>query len=166
MSAAPPDDFVAYVDRRLPQVRARVAGEVPAPDRDEVLTEVLTGLAGRWALLRVAARLGRPALTDRCVERLVVHRARLWRERQIYPVEVTVWDLPPAPPRPAGPTGPVSVALRRASVLDSTVRPPLAALAEASTAWWHAYEARRRAGRIVRVTLFVLFLLAIWTAAG
>ena len=176
MSAAPPADYVAYVGQRLPQLRDRVAREVPATACDEVLGEVLTGLAARWALLRVADRLGRPGPAERCLDRLVRRRAQAWRDRQIYPVEMTVWaDAPDRPARPAprasetpraGVAPRASVALRRAPVLDSTVRAPLAPLAEASMAWWHAFEARRRAGRVARATAAVLVLLFLWTVSS
>lgn len=169
MSGVPPADYVEFVDRCLPQIRARVGHEVPAPGQAEVVGEVLAELAGRWAVLRAAARLGWPGLTERWLDRGVRRQARRWRERQIYPVEVVIWDdsavLPP-PPRPevSPPShGPRSVALRRAAVLDSTVRGELATLAEATIGWWHAYDARRRAGRIAKLTLAVLFLLAFLT---
>ncbi|MDR7320028.1 hypothetical protein ACH45F_32475 [Catenuloplanes sp. NPDC020197] len=198
MSSAPPADYVAFVDRRLPALRAHVAREVPAPGapRAEVLTEVLSGLAGRWAVLRAAAVLrGRATLTDRYLDRAVHRAARGWRERQIYPVDLVVWDTSEPATRttwsaePAGTAEPagitetaravepigvvppardrrVSVALRRAAVLDSTVRPGSAALAEASIAWWHAYESRRRISRIIRLTLAVLPFLLYLTARG
>lgn len=159
MSAEAPADYVAFVDRRLPELCVRVAREVPAPGRAELLAEVLSALAGRWLLLRAATvLLRRPVLTERFLDRAVPRAGRRWRERQIYPVDLVVWETPETVaaairvPR-------VSVALRRAAVLDSTVRRESAALAEASIAWWHAYESRRRTGRIIRLTLVVLLVL-------
>lgn len=167
MSAEAPADYVAFVGRRLPELRARVAREVPAPDRAEVLAEVLSGLAGHWALLRAAAVLHRRAtLTDRYLDRAVRRASRAWRERQIYPVDLMVWDTAETTGTATAPirVRRVSVALRRAAVLDSTVRPGSASLAEASIAWWHAYESRRRFGRILRLTAVVLLLLIYLTA--
>ncbi|GAB7045981.1 hypothetical protein [Catenuloplanes indicus] len=237
MSAEAPADYVAFVGRRLPELRARVAREVPALglERAEVLAEVLSGLAGRWSALRAAAMLlRRPGLVDRHLDRIVRREARRWRERQIYPMDLVVWETPgtaelrgapepggtaefralaepvgtaefggnsavrgiseaggsagtpvtshlgataetfaifgttatgaePVRARPA-PSGRVSVALRRAAVLDSTVRLGSAALAEASIAWWHAFEARRRAGRMIRLTAVALLVLIYLTA--
>ncbi|HEX8626877.1 MAG TPA: hypothetical protein VF755_01740 [Catenuloplanes sp.] len=81
--------------------------------------------------------------------------------------------------RPTGPTGPaspppatpwppqaawVSVALRQAEHVGDTVRDEASPIAEATIAWWHAYERRRRMGRagvLIGLVLFLMLLLRV-----
>jgi len=169
MSEEPPPDYVAFIERRLPDLHARVSHEVGGDRQveEDLLPQVLADVAGRWTMLRLVARhLRNPDLPDRYLNRAVrVHAAR-WRQEQIYPVQVTFFDPREmfgfARPRLA----PVSVALRRAPFLDSTVRGQFAALAEASVAWCHAYETRRHRRRIAYAVLAGLLLLVLVALSG
>jgi hypothetical protein len=78
-------------------------------------------------------------------------------------------EPPPEPDAPAAAARPPdrsSAALRLLSTFDGGLRVEATHIAEASIAWWHAYEAQRRFLLIGVCTVFLLMLAALVSVAG
>lgn len=172
MEPEAPQDYVDFVVRTVVMLRTEATRLVGGDRRGEqVYTQALIDVAGRWQLLRWQHRFShRDAATDFLRRRLLA-RAQQWREDQIYPVEVLaepttspfVAAAPatvpaersaalyaPAPaafhPRtyPVAPAAtPDTVARRLAELLPATVRAEAGPVAEAGIAWEHAYRLHR-----------------------
>jgi hypothetical protein len=163
MPPEPPPEFVAFVTRWLPRVRAGMAGG------DEVYPAALADVASYWrwrGLLRVDP--------GTVLRRRLATRARRWHEHHQEPAPSgNATEMVVLPERStavrltdrAGPADPVrqpgggSVALRKAALLPSTARADERPVAEAGIAWLVAYR-RHLWGRWARTALTAAALLA------
>jgi hypothetical protein len=152
MDDQPPEDFVTFVAVRLDDLQqeaARLTGG--HRQAEEVYPDALADVACHWRRLRLRRRLTHQDEAGRYLNQRLATRARQWRDDQIYDVEV---EMIRAPVRAAQRS---SIALRKAAVLEDTVRAPLRPVAEAAIAWehacrraqWHAF------GRIAATFLLV-----------
>lgn len=191
MSPEPPDGYVAFVARHLESLRqdaARVVGD--AGDADLLYPEVLTDVAGRWHWLHLlGSRSGRDEAPERYLREAFARRSARWQPDQMFEVEVDVWesDRPGTVTSPNwatvsfGPHGMAglveeyvhprhvepkptwsSVALLLAPQLTPGSEPTVGPLAEATIAWFHAYEAHRRR-RLYTVCALLLVLMMLMT---
>ncbi|MEU4626051.1 hypothetical protein AB0G04_39495 [Actinoplanes sp. NPDC023801] len=150
MDDEPPADYVAFVTTHASLLRteaARLVGD--ARVSEEIYLAVLTDLAGHWRRLRWFRN------ADAYMRQRLQARTGQWREDQVYEVEVRVL-------RPREPVAPVytrggSLALRKASIIGSTARADLEALADAEIAWVHAYL-RSQWRRLLRYVIFGVLL--------
>jgi hypothetical protein len=173
-----PDGYVSFVDRHLVTLRfesAQLAGD--AWHAEEIYPEALSDVARRWQWLQLLARwFGRPGAADDYLRQVLSTRAKRWRAEQIYEVEMVVLkaDAVIEPLKAEAPstssaglaryrrTGPgrSSIGLKQARFLSPLRRPPTPR-AEASIAWFHAYEAYRRRKRVAVVIGVVLVMAAL-----
>jgi len=153
MEDQPPGDFVTFVAVHLSDLQQEAArltgGERHA---EEVYPDALADVACHWRRLRLRRRLTHKDEAGRYLTQRLATRAKQWRDDQIYDVDM---ELIRSPVRVAPRA---SIALRKAAVLEDTVRVPLRPVAEAAIAWEHAC---RRAqwhalGRIA-AALIILF---------
>jgi hypothetical protein len=183
MDEEAPDGYVSFVDRHLVSLRfesAQLAGD--AWHAEEIYPEVLSDVAARWQWLELLAKwFGRPAAADDYLRQVLSTRAKRWRAEQIYEVEMVVLKadtvvepLKTEPLKIGAPstqsaglaryrrTGPgrSSVGLKQARFLSPLRRPPTPR-AEASIAWFHAYEAYRRRKRVAVVIGLIVVLAAL-----
>ncbi len=160
MTDEPPRTYLEFVAARADLLRAEAArltgGNAPAGDA--IAMEVLSDLAAHWRRLGWLTRLRHHDARADYLRRRLLNRTRQWRDEQPYPVEV----LPSAASRPpdhrACPSPGVSVALRLAALLPTTVRSQTATTADAEIAWAHAYR-RFIWRRWTRICLGVVLLL-------
>ncbi|MEV6301674.1 hypothetical protein AB0M02_19850 [Actinoplanes sp. NPDC051861] len=158
MDDEPPEGFVNFVAvhaRSLRAESARLTGGDAVSSA--IFTDVLIDVAGHWRRLRWWGRLTGSDAAGAYLRKRLSARAAQWREDQVYEVEVRV--LRPFDPYIGFvPPGGGSLALRKAAVIDGTVRASLDALADAEIAWVHAW--RRNQWRLVlwRVTGAVLLI--------
>ena len=133
MDEQPPGDFVTFVAVQLDDLQ-REAARLTGGDRfaGEVYPDVLTDVAGHWRRLRLRRRLTHQDEAGRYLTQRLATRAKQWRDDQVYDVEVFMIKAPVRAVQYA------SIALRKASLLDDTVRAPLRPVAEAAIAWEHA----------------------------
>jgi hypothetical protein len=157
MDDEPPREFVDFVADRLPWMTAeanRLTGG--AEQAAGIAALVLSDLALHWRRLSLRTRLSHTDEARAFVAKRLAMRGKQWREDQIYQVEVRVL-------RPVYQAAhfPASHAVRKASVLSSTVRMATAPMAEAAIAW---SDARRRAQlhRIVRTTVVIIAAVVIF----
>jgi hypothetical protein len=186
MAIEPPPGYVSFVARHLELLRRDAAGVVgDERDADLLYPDVLTDVAGRWAWLELLrTRLGRPTAADVYLGQAFARRSQrwyadrsdatdfeVWTEHDVWPDEarpIVVWSDPAWEAERSGAlwaeaprtvqVQPVrtSVAVRLAPFVRPAKRAVAGPMAEATIAWWHAYEAYRRR-RIVGVFV-VLFL--------
>jgi hypothetical protein len=139
MQDQPPGDFVTFVAVHLHDLQQEAArltgGEQHA---EEIYPDALADVAGHWRRLRLRRRFTRKDEAGRYLHQRVAARAKQWRDDQVYDVEVRL--IRPAV-RAAAPSA--SIALRKAALLEDTVRAPLRPVAEASIAWEHAVRRAR-----------------------
>jgi hypothetical protein len=149
MDDEPPPEFVAFVSDHLSALRQEVDRLVGGdPEGGHIYLEVLADVAGHWRRLHWRARLtGRDATTDYLQKRLAA-RTREWRDDQIYDVDIGVVRQHALVP---GGGAARSMALRKAKVLEGTVRSSAIPYADAGIAWVHAYRRQEwhRIGRWV-----------------
>jgi hypothetical protein len=152
MDDQPPGDFVTFVAVHLGDLQ-REAARLTGGDRpaDEIYPDALADVAGHWRRLRWRRRLTRKDEAGRYLRQRLASRAKQWRDDQIYDVEVRLIR------QPVFRTARASFALRKAGLLDDTVRPPLRPVAEASIAWEHA--CRRAQWHALARTAALVFLL-------
>jgi hypothetical protein len=100
----------------------------------------LVDVAGHWRRLRLRRRLTHRDVAGQYLTQRLSTRARQWRDDQVYEVEVHLIR----PPVHAAQRS--SIALRKAALLEDTVRAPLRPVAEASIAWGHAWRRARWRG--------------------
>jgi len=162
--SGPPEDFIAFVERRSedlatedlatedPAAEDPAAEDLAAPDPDAASTtrhgrlsaaqraEVLVTLARRWWWLRLRARrLGRPEAADDLLDQLLAEHLAHW--------DPTADSLTVGPPHPRS---------RAATVLDR----PLSMVDLADVAWREARRGRgRRGGAAAGVVLLTGLLL-------
>lgn len=161
----PPPGYVAFVAAHLEPLRAEATGAaVDADEAQRLYPEALTDVAVRWRWLELVRRwLRRPQVAERYLRRAFHRRLRRWREQSLVATvdepadfDIRVWTadrLWSERPRRAYSSG--------ASRMAPYVRPVPSdrmVLAEASVAWWHAYEAHRRRRRIALAVAFVLLI--------
>ena len=153
MDDEPPEDFVTFVAVHLTDLQHEAARLTGGPDHaDEIYPEVLADVAGHWRRLRLRRRwTGRDAAAAYLAQRLHT-RAKQWRDDQVYDIEVHILKPPVQQFRSS------SIALRKAAVLDGTVRTYQRPVAEAAIAWNHAWRRARWHG-IARAAaaFFVIF---------
>lgn len=121
--------------------------------------EVLTDVAARWNWLELLrTRLNRPDAADEYLDRAFATRSQKWQTEQWeltdWSGHIEVWNSELAP-RPFWSSAATRLAPQLRPVREATSWAPVA---EASLAWWHAYEARRRNRRIAIVVVIVLLL--------
>lgn len=158
--------------------------------------QALTDVAVRWdwfELLR--RRLNRPGMADEYLHETLLRRSVQSQSDQDCPVEIEVWRSddpraspyplptrpqhggpdandplhqapPPEPDAAARPPTRSSAALRLLSTFDGVHGVEATHIAEASIAWWHAYEARRRFLLIGVCSVFLVVLAALVSVAG
>jgi len=179
MEAEAPDGYVSFVDRHLVSLRfesAQLAGD--AWHAEEIYPEVLSDVAARWQWLELLSKwFGRPGAADDYLRQVLSTRAKRWRAEQIYEVEMVVLradavaepvvETPKAATSSAGlaryrrtGAGRSSIGLKQARFLSPLRRPPTP-IAEATIAWFHAYEAYRRRKRVAAVIGLILVLAAL-----
>ncbi|REF98684.1 hypothetical protein DFJ67_4702 [Asanoa ferruginea] len=178
MEEEAPDGYVSFVDRHLVSLRfesAQLAGD--AWHAEEIYPEVLSDVAARWHRLELLARwFGRQSAADDYLRQVLSTRAKRWRAEQIYEVEMVVLkaDAVIEPLKTEAPstqsaglarykrTGPgrSSIGLKQARFLSPLRRPPTPR-AEASIAWFHAYEAYRRRKRVAVVIALIVVMAAL-----
>ncbi|MEV4622029.1 hypothetical protein AB0J74_25385 [Asanoa sp. NPDC049573] len=180
MAEEAPDGYVSFVDRHLVTLRfesAQLAGD--AWHAEEIYPEVLSDVAARWRRLQLLAKwFGRPAAADDYLRQVLSDRAKRWRAEQIYEVEMVVLKAEPVVEAPRAETGKAptqsaglaryrrtspgrsSLGLKQARFLSPLRRPPTPR-AEASIAWFHAYEAYRRRKRVAVVIALILAMAAL-----
>jgi hypothetical protein len=181
MPTEPPDGYVAFVERHLDSLRREAASVVgDERDADQLYPDVLTDVAARWRWLDLLhTRLNQPEAGERYLRQAFARRSQRWQAEQMYPVEIEVWQ-PEPPARPSWPSAgfaPVSataaawssMALRLATQVTPGPRVEVRAIAEATVAWWHAYEARRRRKLYAGLALlfaFAMLVLRLQEASG
>ncbi|MEV6350552.1 hypothetical protein [Actinoplanes sp. NPDC051851] len=154
MDDEPPPGFldaVALHERFLRAESVRLTGT------DEVYLTLLDDLAAHWRRLSWWSRLTRTDAVGAYLHRRLAKRATAWREDRIHRVEVRVLRPPARAVRTHG-----SLALDKATVLDTTTRAGLVTLADAGVAWVHAWrraEHRRVAWLIAGGTLLVIAMI-------
>jgi hypothetical protein len=147
-------------------------------DADRLYPQVLVDVAARWSWLELSgAYLRRPGAADRYLRAAFARRSQGWQswweaENTAGPpacdIQVLRPDRPP-PPLSGGVPARSSAAVRQAEYLHPTSRTEVGPLAEASIAWWHAYEAHRRRlliAALVAALILLLTLLRIGQAIG
>lgn len=152
MEDQPPGDFVTFVAVHLgdlQQEAARLTGGHQSAE--EIYPDALADVAGHWRRLRLRHRLTHRDEAGRYLSQRLSTRARQWRDDQVYEVDV---HLLREPVRAVQHT---SIALRKAALLDDTVRVPLRPVAEASIAWEHAVR-RAQWHALARVATVVLLV--------
>ncbi len=171
MALEPPPSYVAFVAAQLEPLRRDAAAALGEEDAEGLYSDVLTDVAYRWNWLRLAHWLGRPGAAERYLRRALNRRCARWRppsspaDDDLVEIEMVVlrpgWERPAPVRRPSS-----SGATRLAPYLKPLPRNDFGPLVEATVAWWHAYEVRRRRGWIALVAvLFLLFLLAVQAGA-
>jgi len=163
MSHEPPVGYVAFVARHLEPLRADATQAIGADDgADELYPEVLTDVAARWGWLELLrTRLRRTGAADDYLRRAFDRQVQRWAAERSFLVEdgletefeFQVWDSEQARPIRS------SAAVRLAPQLRPT-RPDLILdpIMEATIAWWHAYEARRRHRWLALLVTFLLLM--------
>jgi hypothetical protein len=157
MDDVPPDDFLDFVAVHLTDLQREAARLTGGPEHaDEVYPDALTDVAGHWRRLRLRRRLLRRDVPGAYLAERLATRAKQWRDRQVYEIEVVILRPVTFHAAPA-----VSIALRKAEVLPGTARAQVRPLAEAAIAWSHAWrQARwRRIGRTTAVCFLVFIAL-------
>lgn len=164
--------------RNLKPVReeaTRLVGDEHAADR--LYPDALTDVAFRWGWLELQRRgLGRRDAAEEYLHRALARRWQAGPDRHAEeeddpfdPFDIRVltpgealWSDPGAPVRPVGSAA--SAAVRLAPQLQPTERAAFGPIADATIAWWHAYEKwRRRRWMTVAVVVFGLAVtLARW----
>lgn len=165
MDSEPPRDYVDFVVGNMAMLQAE-ATRLVGGDRhaDQVYTQALIDVAGRWRRLSWQRRISHRDTTADFLRRRLLARAEQWREDRIYPVEVVSVPTPGAfqpasqaiyqpaaqdrlwpstVPAGAPAAAPESVAHRMAPLLPATVRADAAPVADAGIAWEHAYRRNR-----------------------
>jgi hypothetical protein len=158
MASEPPPEYVAFVARHLDGLRLNAA-RVMGCDRDADLLypQVLADVAAHWAWLERRRKL----LRDSTAADLYLDRAfARQRERQSQPdsqeiiVDIQVWT-DEVMRLPLNTTNAVRIASLGPEPPQHQVSPEC----EASIAWFHAYEDRRRRTTIV-IAVLAVFLFA------
>ncbi len=154
MEDQPPGDFVTFVAAHLGDLQ-REAARMTGGDQfaEEIYPAALADAAGHWRRLRLRRRLTHKDEAGRFVSHRLATRAKQWRDDQVYDVDVQLVRPPVRSVHHA------SIALRKAALLDDTVRIPLRPVAEASIAWDHAVR-RAQWHAIARTAAFFLFAFA------
>jgi hypothetical protein len=155
MDDVPPDDFVEFVAGHLSELQFEAARLTGGPEHaDEVYPDALTDVAGHWRRLRLRRRLLRRDVPGAYLAERLATRAKQWRDRQVYEIEVVILRPLTFHAAPA-----VSIALRKADLLPGTARAQVRPLAEAAIAWSHAWRLARwrRIGRVA-AGCFVVFI--------
>jgi hypothetical protein len=153
MASEPPPEYVAFVARHLDQLRIDAARVVGAEkDADLLYPLVLADVASRWTWLeRQRTLLRNSKAADAYLNRAFARQSERWQPETQEIIDIQVWtdELmrlpmyttnavrvatlgPEPPPRRAGP------------------------LCEASIAWIHAHEDRRRRMFVVMAIITVL----------
>lgn len=162
LALEPPPAYVAFVATHLEPLRRDAATALGEEDGDRLYPEVLADIAVHWRGLMLLRLLpGRHAAAEDYLRRVLarrIHRLRWARTTAEEPdeggplIEFVGW-------RPDRPPVFSSGASRLAPYLKPTPRAESGALAEATVAWWHAYETHRR-HRFIALCV-VLFLLTV-----
>jgi hypothetical protein len=153
MDDQPPGDFVTFVAVHLGDLQ-REAAQLTGGDRfaGEIYPDALADVAGHWRRLRLRHRLTRRDEAGRYLSQRLATRAKQWRDDQVYDVDVQLIRTPVRSMAPGA-----SIALRKATLLEDTVRIPLRPVAEAAIAWEHAVRRARwhALGRAAAIFLLV-----------
>jgi hypothetical protein len=146
MADEPPPEYVAFVMLRARDLRAEasrlVGGDAEAAER--IFLRALTETAGHWRRLRWWSRLTRSDAHTPYIRKFMDKSTEQWREDQIYEIRVEP-VRPTTVQRRAG-----TIAQRKATLIDSTARTSLDALADAEIAWQHAWR-RSQWRHVIRV---------------
>jgi hypothetical protein len=157
MALEPPPEYVAFVERHLDQLRddaAKVVGT--EKDADLLYPLVLTDVASRWKWLerqRTVLRNSRAA--DTYLNRAFARQSERWQPDQPDVIDIQVWadELIRLPMFTTN-------AVRIASLGPEPPPRRAAPVCEASIAWIHAYEDRRRR-MFVMLTILAVVLFGV-----
>jgi hypothetical protein len=149
MSSEPPPEYVAFVERHLEPLRTR-CGRVVGDERDAdmLYPDVLAQVASHWEWLQLQRTLlHKPAAAESALEHALSRMTHKWQApiEDTVPeseIEFRVWaddDYKPPPVSLA-----VSNAVKLAPVMRLPTRWVAGALCEATIAWCHRDEIRRR----------------------
>jgi hypothetical protein len=148
MEDQPPGDFITFVAVHLGDLQREAARLTGGHQfAEEIYPAALADAAGHWRRLRLRRRLTRKDEAGRYLSQRLATRAKQWRDDQVYDVDVQLIRQPVRAVHHA------SIALRKAALLDDTVRTPLRPVAEASIAWDHAVR-RAQWHAVARVAAF------------
>jgi hypothetical protein len=168
MTSELPEEYVAFVERHLEELRrdaARVVGD--AQDADHLYPLVLSAVAVRWTWLELQrVYLRNPDAAEVYLDRAFARCSERWQPDHIFSdSDIHVWIegqeyAPSTAPRY------VSNAVRLAKVVVKPPRKDAAPLVEAAIAWYHAGEElrRRKYLAIVAVGVALLGVLAHFSA--
>jgi hypothetical protein len=150
MASEPPPEYVAFVERHLEPLRdqcGRVVGDVR--EADLLYPEVLAQVASRWEWIELRrVVLHKPTVAEAVLEHTLSRISNKWQATLDEPVEArpeiqfSIWDNDDYQPPP------VPLAVSNAVKLAPALRLPTqwvaGALCEATIAWCHRDEIRRR----------------------
>ena len=150
MASEPPPEYVAFVERHLEPLRsqcARVVGDVR--DADLLYPDILAQVASRWEWIELQrVVLHKPTIADTTLEHTLSRMSSKWQSPieqfdDAHPeIEFSIWDNDEYRPPP------VPLAVSNAVKLAPLMRLPTqwvaGALCEATIAWCHRDEIRRR----------------------
>ena len=165
----PPPSYIAFVGRHVEPLREEATGVFDdVAEADRLYPEVLEDVAARWWRLELLGWFLRRPLADSYLRRAFVRRCQRWRPERVElsdrpEVEIEVWRSESVWRTRAARRVWSSGATRLAPYLSPA--PRATAVAEASVAWWHVYEVRRRR-RLIALLAFLLLLGAIGVAAA
>ncbi|HEX5205200.1 hypothetical protein ACFQS1_23465 [Paractinoplanes rhizophilus] len=156
MDDEPPPEYVAFVAGHLAALRREtdrlVGGDFEA---GHLYMDVLADVAGHWRRLTWWGWLAHKDAPMEYMSRRLASRTKQWRDEQIYEVDIRVLRTQPYMPlRGPGPT----LAVRKADVLDDTVRVGAGPYADAGIAWVQAYRKQQwhRVGRLIATGILLV----------
>jgi hypothetical protein len=156
MDDEPPPEYVAFVAGHLTALRTEtdrlVGGDA---EGGHIYMDVLADLAGHWRRVRLWSWLAGKDAAGEYLQRRLAARTKQWRDEQIYDVDVRVLRTQIYMPL-HGPGQ--TLALRKASVLDDTVRAGAVPFADAGIAWVQAYKKQEwhRLGRWIATSILLV----------
>ena len=150
MASEPPPEYVAFVERHLELLRdqcARVVGDVR--DADMLYPDVLAQVASKWEWIELQrVVLHKPTVAEDTLEHTLSRMSNKWHapvddfDVVQTEMEFSIWDDEDYRPPPV-PLA-VSNAVKLAPVMRLPTRWVAGALCEATIAWCHRDEIRRR----------------------